>query len=220
MAISKIGINALDVPNPEVTVYTSGSGTYTTPTGAKYLVVEMVGGGSGGGGAGGNGSNFSSIAGTSGGNTTFGTSLLTAAGATNSSGAGVGGAATVNSPATAIVALTGAYGTAWCYNFGTNTPLPPVVGASTPLGGGGANGNSPVANTGAGGSGGSLSNSGNTFTGNGGGAGGYIRAIVAAPSATYSYAVGSGGSGGTHIGTNNGDGGGGSSGIISVTAYF
>ena len=33
---------------PQVTTYTSSSGTYTTPTGAKYLVVEMVGGGGGG----------------------------------------------------------------------------------------------------------------------------------------------------------------------------
>jgi len=29
--------------NPQATVYTSGSGTYTVPTGAKYLTVKMAG---------------------------------------------------------------------------------------------------------------------------------------------------------------------------------
>ena len=33
---------------PQVTIYTSGSGTYTVPTGAKWLQVVMVGGGAGG----------------------------------------------------------------------------------------------------------------------------------------------------------------------------
>ena len=28
---------------PQITTYTSSSGTYTVPTGAKYLVVEMIG---------------------------------------------------------------------------------------------------------------------------------------------------------------------------------
>lgn len=37
---------------PQLTVYTSGSGTYTTPVGAKYLIVECIGGGGGGGGNG------------------------------------------------------------------------------------------------------------------------------------------------------------------------
>jgi len=31
------------------TVYTTGTGTYTTPTGAKWLQIKMVGGGGGGG---------------------------------------------------------------------------------------------------------------------------------------------------------------------------
>lgn len=37
---------------PQISVLTSGSGTYTTPTGAKYLTVKMVGGGAGGGAGG------------------------------------------------------------------------------------------------------------------------------------------------------------------------
>ena len=35
---------------PQVTVLSSGSGTYNTPAGALYLVLEMVGGGGGGAG--------------------------------------------------------------------------------------------------------------------------------------------------------------------------
>ena len=38
--------------SPQVTVLSSGSGTYTTPPGTVYLTVEMVGGGGGGAGAG------------------------------------------------------------------------------------------------------------------------------------------------------------------------
>ena len=37
---------------PQMTVYTSGSGTYTVPTNAKALYIKMVGGGGGGSGAG------------------------------------------------------------------------------------------------------------------------------------------------------------------------
>ena len=57
------GTNGLTFPdtsniishNPStITAYISGSGTYTTPTNAKYLIVQMVGGG-GGGGTGGSG---------------------------------------------------------------------------------------------------------------------------------------------------------------------
>ena len=59
---------------PTVTTYTSGSGTYTTPTNAKYLTVQMVGGGAGGS-ASSNGS-----AGGAGGTTTFGSSFLTCTG--------------------------------------------------------------------------------------------------------------------------------------------
>jgi len=86
--------------NPQTTYYTSGSGTYTVPTGAKYLYVEMVGAGGGGGGSG----VASGGTGGTGGSSTFGSSLLTAVGGTGgSNGAiafgGAGGTATVSSPA-------------------------------------------------------------------------------------------------------------------------
>ena len=63
-----------------VQVFTSGSGTYTTPAGCKAIWVRCVGGGGGGGGTG-----TSPAAATAGGNTTFGTALLTA------NGGGLGG---------------------------------------------------------------------------------------------------------------------------------
>ena len=43
-------------PGVNVQTFTSSSGTYTVPTGTRYLVVKMVGGGGGGGGSGGAGS--------------------------------------------------------------------------------------------------------------------------------------------------------------------
>ena len=91
---------------PTYQVFTSGSSTYTTPTSPSplYLIVTVVGGGGGGGGGGGTGAS----AGGNGGNSTFGSSLLTANGGTgggrgdNGSGGGLGGAggtATIASPA-------------------------------------------------------------------------------------------------------------------------
>ena len=79
---------------PQVTVYTTGTGTYTTPAGAKWLQVKLVGGG--GGGAGGNNGG----AGGTGGTTTFGTSLLTCIGGTGglpaaNGSVGVGGTSAV-----------------------------------------------------------------------------------------------------------------------------
>ena len=63
---------------PTQQIFTSGSGTYTTPAGVKWIRVRMVGGGGGAYGAlagGGNGN-----AGAVGGSTTFGSSFLTAGG--------------------------------------------------------------------------------------------------------------------------------------------
>ena len=38
--------------SPQFTAYTSGSGTYTVPTGATRLFIKMIGGGAGGAGGG------------------------------------------------------------------------------------------------------------------------------------------------------------------------
>jgi hypothetical protein len=52
---TQAGTYTITVPNvtgtlalsiaPTVTTYTSGSGTYTTPTNCRYLYIKMVGGG-------------------------------------------------------------------------------------------------------------------------------------------------------------------------------
>jgi hypothetical protein len=200
---------------PQVTVLTSGTGTYTTPTGAAYLIIEMVGGGSGGSGAG-----ISGTAGTSGGNTTFGTSFLTCNGGTGGSAptSGFGGTATGGD-----INVQGSPGSGgWdCrtdseYQQGGN-------GGDSFFGGGGRGGFVNVGGNavgyGSGGGGGGVVNTSNAFTGGGGGAGGYLKKTITSPSSSYSYAIGAGGAGGAGLGGHF-SGGSGASGVIMVTAYF
>ena len=75
--------------HPTVQKFTSGSGTYTTPSGVTWIEVEMVGGGGGGSGS----ALDSGTAGNggSGGNTTFGTSLLNAGGGSGGTWQNTGG---------------------------------------------------------------------------------------------------------------------------------
>nr|BFD58916.1 hypothetical protein CKG001_10230 [Bdellovibrio sp. CKG001] len=223
-------INTLNnfTKEPTVRRLTSGSGTYTTPPGVKYLIVEMVGGGSGGSGSSSTTANNGGIGGT-GGTTTFGSSLLIATGGSGSgtySGNGIGGVATVNSPAISIVQLNGASGNAGVYNSSTTNPiLFGSAGAATPLGGAGSQtepltaGKNAVANTGSGGGGAAGNGSFPSVTGSGGSAGAYIKAQINSPSLTYAYAVGAGGTGGT-AGTSGYAGGAGGSGVIIITEYY
>lgn len=206
---------------PTVTTYTSSSGTYTTPTGAKYLFVKMAGAGGGGGGSG----TGSQTGGGAGGTSTFGTSLLTCTGGSSQGGSANigsgGGSATIGTGASGL-GLTGGRGQ------GSGAVAPPSLsggmGGANPFGGGGTclfyntDGGAGIANTGSGGAGGSM-NAGGTYAGAGGGAGGYIEAIITSPSSTYSYAVGAGGTAGA-AGTLGNNGGAGAAGVIFVTAYF
>jgi hypothetical protein len=205
---------------PNVTTYTSGSGTYTTPAGAKWLQIQMVGGGGGGGGAGTGGSPGGT--GGTGGTTTFGTSLLTCAGGAGGvhggagTGGGDGGNATISSPAVGL-AVTGNRGGSYpggSYNTGTIYTLG-GLGAVSPLGT-----NIPSASTGGAGGTGGFSNGTSAVVGNGGGAGGYIQAIIASPSATYSYAIGAAGTAGAAGGGGVGAAAAGGAGLIYITAYF
>jgi len=210
VATTQLVANAI-IPN--ITKYTSGSGTYTVPTNTLYLKVTLVGGGGGGAGA---GSGGDSPEATTGGTSTFGTSLLTATGGihgiTNNAG-GLGGTTTVSSPAVAITSVTGGSGG----GAGDGTDVGGMGGSSC-LGGAGGNGGSTVvaglsasANTGSGGGGAA----GGTFTGSGGGAGGCLVAIITSPSTSYSYAIGAGGT----AGTNSADGGNGGNGSLTIEAY-
>jgi hypothetical protein len=201
---------------PTVTKLLSGSGTYTTPAGVTRLEIEMVGGGGGGGGSG-----AGAGAGITGGNTTFGTSLLVANGGVGgpiSDYGGVGGTASLG---------TGPIGIALQGGTGAGTSAGSVTtiggqGASSPFGGGGDSvaggaGQAAIANTGAGGGGGGGGSGINS--GSGGGAGGYVKAVITNPSATYTYSVGGSGAGGT-AGTSGTAGGASGSGAIYITEYY
>lgn len=179
---------------PTVTRLTSGSGTYTTPAGVRYLKIKMVGGGGGGAGNG-----TAPGAGGNGGTTTFGTSLLTATGgnggAASSPLPSTGGTATVNSPAITVQVFGGGAGGG---GSGGSASTPGGAGGNSYFGGAGPGGGAgqvgigASANSGSGGSGaGGLASVGGSAAG--GAAGGYLEAILINPSATYPYAVGAGG---------------------------
>lgn len=201
---------------PTIQKFTSGSGTYTTPANTLYIRVRMVGGGGGGSGGG-----TSAGAGGNGGATTFGSSLLNAGGglgAAASSYGGAGGSASLGTGpiGTAVGGGEGAGTSAGTTNIGGqggNSPFFSGGGGSVA----GAAGHNGQTNTGGGGAGGGSSSS--TNSGAGGGSGGAIDALISSPSATYSYAVGSGGSAGT-AGTNGTAGGAGAAGYIEVTEYY
>jgi len=203
---------------PQVTVYTSGSGTYTVPSNTKWLTVEMIGGGGGGAGGGNGGSGGAS---SQAGSTTFGTCTCTGGYATYSSTNP--GAATLGSGFVGV-ALQGASGGGFSANGPITTYPNGGIGGTSPFGGNGTSnansgGTAAVANSGSGGGGGGAGAVVNCYGGGGGGAGGYIKAVVTSPAASYSYAVGAGSAGGAAE-ANGFAGGAGGSGVIIVTAYF
>lgn len=193
---------------PTRTYLTSGSGTYSTPTGATRLSVRVIGGGGSGGPGGGSGA----ADGGDGVASTFGS--LTANGGVHGTQA-VGGAG--GSASGGDVNLTGGRGQG-PFNGGSCGGQ----GAAGPLGGcggggpAGSAGISGVDNTGSGGGGGGSTGTGN---GGGGGAGGYTEKLITAPAASYSYAVGAGGSASTG-GSGGGGGGAGGYGLIVVEAFY
>jgi hypothetical protein len=212
---------------PTVQRFTSGSGTYTTPSSPRplYLKVRVVGGGGGGSGSG---------SGTStGGNGGAGSSssffnMICGGGsggifnnATPMSG-GTGGTATAGGGVTYTVIQNGGQGGTGD-NSGSVVYGPGGSGGSTPFSSG-AEGNQNTtgtngeANTGEGGSGGGF---GGTLTvpGAGGGAGAYLEGLISSPATSYAYAVGSGGSAGGP-GTSGFAGGAGGSGYIVVEEHY
>jgi hypothetical protein len=209
---------------PTMQVFTSGSGTYTTPAGVLYIEVEMIGGGGGGAGS----STVAANNGGSGGNggtTTFGTSLLSAGGGSGApfgTGYGTGGAASITSPA--IGNTTGGGSGTGAGNSPTLVGMPGGMGGVSFFGGAGGGSNSgasaggaAVSNSGSGGGGAGAMTS--SYAGGGGGAGAYVKAIISSPSATYSYSVGAAGSSGS-AGTSGATGGAGAAGKIIVTEYY
>lgn len=221
---------------PTVQKFTSSTGTYTTPTSPapRYIRVRMVGGGGGGGGSGVN--TDTGTAGGTGGNTTFGTSLLVANGGVGSPATnngvrgGAGGTASLGSGPIGL-AIGGSCGGAG----GGNASLSPSAagggnGGVSPFGGAGGGGYgtstqaylgiAAQANSGSGGGGGSAPyNTSGAVPGAGGGSGGFVDAIIASPSATYAYAVGAAGAGGTAVSLGVAGGAGGS-GLIIVEEFY
>jgi len=195
-----------------VQVFTSGSGTYTTPTGCKAISIRCVGGGGGGGAS-------STNSGTGGGNSTFG-AITANGGGFGGAGASVGGPGGGGGSTSGANVINGTGSSGG--SGGIDTASAGGTGGGTFIGGAGKGGtyqlggSAAAANTGAGGGGGGASLATVNAAG-GGGAGGYGESLISSPAATYSYAVGAGGAGGA-AGTYAGGAGG--SGIIIVMESY
>lgn len=208
---------------PTVQTFTTGSGTYTTPAGVKYLKIKLVGGGGGGAGGGTSGQ----TSGSNGTDTTFGSSFLIAGGGTGGGAlgniGGIGGVPTITFPAVGI-SFYGQTGGGGAFEAVSSIALPGGYGGNSAFAGGGGSGYSAAgtagaSNTGGGGAGGGCDYAVSVYSGTGGGAGAYVEVVVPSPSATYSYAVGDGGSAGT-AGASGYAGGNGAKGIIYVEEYY
>lgn len=196
---------------PTITALTSGSGTYTTPTGCVRLKIRMVGAGGGSGGSSGG------YAGT-GGYTFFGSWSAYGGNGGGGSGTwqgGTGGSGGTNSTGTLIKRQSGVQGASG------NGVEYPSCGGSTPFGGAGpgpvaagaAAGIAAAANTGSG-AGAAIVSSGSSP--GAGGSGEYVEFMITSPAASYSYAVGASGS----AGAGSPAGGLGGSGVILIEEFY
>jgi hypothetical protein len=210
-------LTALGLSAPSRQIFLTGSGTYTTPAGVRWLRVRLVGGAGGGSGSG----TTAGGAAASGSNTTF--STLTGSGGTAASGTtqGTGGAASggniINAPGSDGFPSPAAINASTFYIAGGNGGASIFGGAGKGGNPGSSAGNAGATNSGSGGGGGS----GNLFnSGAGGAAGGYVEHLIAPVSATYSYSVGAGGAAGTVGGGGGLAGGNGAAGQIIVEEFY
>lgn len=210
---------------PTVQRFTSSSSTYYLPSPAPlYIRVRMVGGGGGGSGSGSAGGG----SGGAGGDTTFGTSLMTAGGGAGgvwTGSPGAGGTATVSSPAITIGAFVGGRGGGAFTAPAIGYAYAGGMGGASFYGGAGSSsvsssGTAGAANSGAGGGGGGYAGAvANGYSGTGGGAGGFVEAIISNPASSFSFQVGAGGSAGA-AGAFGYAAGAGASGYIEVTEFY
>jgi len=183
--------------------FTSGSGTYTSPAGVAYIKVFCTGGGGGGGGDTTNGNAGSS--------STFDT-LTGGGGSGGIINSGGGGGTASNGD----LNISGGGGM-----FGTTAASPAGGGGATFWGAGGrgcssnATGSPPDSGTAYGSGGGGGGNVGN-LRGGGGGGGTAIKTMAAG---SYSYAVGSAGTGGSTGGAGP-NGASGAAGVIYVEEFY
>lgn len=207
--VNQIELTAARRTLPTTQVFTSGSGTYTTPANCLWIEVEMVGGGAGGAGSG-----TSPGGGGAGGNTTFSTFLCNGGTGASTATGGSGGTASGG-----YLNQQGGPGG----DASANAATPGGMGGVSAFGGAGPGGQSSfagkngVANSGSGAGGGGVAST--SSGGGGGGAGAYLKGIINSPSATYSYAVGTGGSAGA-AGTGGSSGGTGGAGRIMVIEHY
>lgn len=195
---------------PTRQTFLSGSGTYTTPTGATRIFVRAIGGGTGGAGSG-----SAPAAVSAAGDTTFSTVTATKGGIPAAAVGGTGG-----TPTGGDINIQGGHGatagtvnTSWGGYGGAS-----VFGGAGPAGGPGiAPTQAAATNTGSGGGGGGQNAT--ASAGGGGAAGGYAEKTFTNPAATYSYAVGAGSAGGT-AGGGGAAGAAGAAGIIIVDEFY
>lgn len=210
--------------NLTIQTFTSGSGTYTTPAGVKWIKVRMVGGG----GSGGGGGTSTATSGSAGNDTTFG-SFTAGGGCYGTWGSACAGGTTNTFSGTGIsidFAPGGPPG-GGAPGGGLNIANGGGGGGASPFGGAGAGGYATTGgnartNSGSGGGGGGNGSSGGSAIngGSGGGSGGYIEAIIVNPAATYSYGVGAAQTSVGGAGTAGGAGGQGAAGRIIVEEYY
>lgn len=202
----------------------ANNGTFTTPAGARRLVIREKG--AGGGGAGGTAADATN--GGTGVATTF--NAIGAAGGiggqkgqANGATPGLGGS---GGAGTASFRLAGASGNppAVLYLTATNVQIQSGNGGGT--GGGQSGGNAGIANSGGGGAGGAtgslaFASASAGWVGGSGGEGEYVEYIINSPTAgqTFTYAVGTGGTAGG-AGTGGSVGYAGGSGYIIVDVQY
>lgn len=178
--------SAANATYPTYATLKSGSGaTFTTPAGAKRLIVQMVGGGGAGASPATSGANGTQSA--------FGsTNVGPGQGGLHTGGSGAGGTGGTTGTGTEIVRVNGAAGEAGVNitAAGSSSVQANVLGGPSPLfnfGGGGV-------------AGGTTGTVPSPQTGGGGGAGELVWFVINNPNASYIYSVGLGGATGAGAG--------------------
>jgi hypothetical protein len=208
---------------PIITVFTAGSGNFTSLNGTFELEVIVVGGGAGGSGGG----NLQGGLGGLGGTSSFGGVIIGVGGnpGTINGGGGVGTLGSVSLPAIAIEIGNGSPGQSgmWaladCNGGDGGDSYYSGAGQGRGAGPGNGPGGSAIANSGCGGGGASnLVGTVSNGAGGGGSGGGWARARIPNPQGSYAWVVGAGGTAGATGGA--GVGGVGGSGRVTVITKF
>ena len=204
------------------TIYTTGSGTYSIPSGANYVRVYVTGGGGGGGGASGSSGYWFNSGGAGAGGTiigvlavTSGQSITYTVGAAGIGGIGTnsgttGGTSSLNYNSTDFAIGVGGTGSGGGGNGGaggaaTHTGMVAIAGGGGGAGASGSYGN--FANTGAGAA---------SYYGAGGSKGNYIYSGNGGSATSTHYGAGGGGAGSN---SGNATGGAGAGGYIVIQAW-